>query len=130
MPVTPTDLYRRLSERIERQKPITLSPEELDLFVIMGGFDAVSKYAADWMRTLAKDRNAVAEAEHADALDEAYRAQHPQPHPDPEVEAACRRAWEMCQPKKRRPRVVPSTGSVEASARRARSRTKPHGSST
>lgn len=103
MSVTPTELYRRLSERIERQKSITLSAEELDLFVIMGGFDAVSKYAADWMLALANDRKAVTEAERAASLDKAYRAHRPRPHPDPEVEAAARRAWEMCQPRNKRP---------------------------
>lgn len=99
MPATPTELYRRMSERIERQKGMTLSAEELDLFVVMGGYDAISKYSAEWLRKLAEDRMAVNSAEHAEAMEKAYRAQHPKPHPNPEVEAARRRAWETFQPK-------------------------------
>lgn len=99
MPLTPPDLYRRMSERLERRKSITLSPEELDLFVVMGGFDAMTKFTADWMRRLSEDRIAIAKAEHAEAMDKAYLAQHPRPHPNPEVEAATRRAWEACQPR-------------------------------
>lgn len=99
MPVTPSELYRRLSEKIERRKSITLSAEDLDLFVVMGGYDAIAKYSADWARKLAEDRIAVRTAEHADAMDKAYLAQFPKPHLDPYIEAARRRAWELTQPK-------------------------------
>jgi len=100
---TPAELYRRFSEKIERRKTLTLSADDLDLFVAMGGYDALSKAAAEWARNLAEDRIAVRKAEREEAMEKAYRAQYPRPHPDPEVEAACRRAWEACQPK-RRPR--------------------------
>lgn len=99
MPVTPSELYRRISARIESGKAITLSPEELDLFVAMGGYEVISKYAAEWSRRLAEDRIAVRTAAHAEAMDKAYKAQFPKPDPNPEVESACRRAWELTQPK-------------------------------
>lgn len=101
MTITPSDLYRRFSEKVERRKEIRLSPDELDLFVIMGGLDAISKYAAEWIRKQAEERVAARRAERAEAMDAAYTARYPKPHPNPEMEAARRSAWELTQPKSR-----------------------------
>lgn len=99
-----TELHRRISHRIEQRKAITLSAEDLDMFVTMGGYDAISKYTADWVRQLAEDRIAVDRAEQAEALEAAYLAKYPKPSPNSEVEAARKLAWEMTQPKRRRPK--------------------------
>ncbi|MBN8844331.1 MAG: hypothetical protein J0H88_13900 [Sphingomonadales bacterium] len=99
MPITPIELYRRISDRVERQKSITLSAEELDMFVVMGGYDALSKYTNEWLRQLSEDRIAVTTTEHREAMDAAYNKRYPHPHLDPYIEAARRRSWELTQPR-------------------------------
>jgi len=96
-PTSSIDLFNRLSIAVDRNKGIRLSPEDVDLLVIMGGYGAVSQYIADWVRQRSETRIADRAAEHADAMDKAYQAQFPKPHLDPYIEAARRRAWELTQ---------------------------------
>lgn len=57
-PVTPPDLERRMSRKIETHKGIQLSPQELDLFVVSGAYDAYRGYVAEYQRNQCLQRSA------------------------------------------------------------------------
>lgn len=96
---SPLDLFSRFSIAAERNKGIRLSPEDVDLMVCMGAFDAMSAAAAKYIREVAQTRiTAREEARRADAATQALR-----------------------QPKGRR---EGNSETAEEAMRRARSRTK------
>ena len=92
---------RRIYRAMERGKGMMFSAEDLDMVAEMGGLEAMSNFTADIVKRQAEERQAKAKAERQAAMDADWQRLHPRPHPDPEVEHAARRAWEMCQPKKR-----------------------------
>ena len=55
--VSPLDLDRRLSRRIETGKGVRLEPEELDLLVRSGAIDVFRNYASEYQRGLCRDRD-------------------------------------------------------------------------
>ena len=105
MSITPAQFVRRLYKQLEAGKGMRFSPEEMDLLAEMGAIDAVSNYAADWVRRQSEERLTAARADQAINTAEVYRA-----------------------PRSRRPERSYLPGeAVEGSMRRARNRTKPRG---
>lgn len=103
MAVTPPELMRRIYRKIEQGKGMTLTPEDLDLLAEMGALETMSTYTADYVKRQAEERQAALKTDRQAAMDAEWQRIHPRPHSDTEVERAARRAWEMCQPKSRRP---------------------------
>lgn len=65
---SPIDLFSRFSIAAERNRGIRLTPEDVDLMVCMGAFDAMSAAAARYVRQSAEARIAAREeARRADA---------------------------------------------------------------
>lgn len=52
------DLERRLSRRIESRRSIQLSPDDLDLLVATGAYDAFRKAVAEYQRKQCLERSA------------------------------------------------------------------------
>lgn len=127
MPITPAEFVRRLYKQLETGKGMRFSPEEMDMLAAMGAIDVVSKFAADWVRQQSEERLAVTWAGHANATAETYRAPPSVQHNELTAEEATNRALEMCRPKKRPENSYLTPEGIEASMRRARSRTKPRG---
>lgn len=100
---SPLDLFSRFSIAAERNKGIRLTPEDVDLMVCMGAFDAMSAAAARYIREVAEARIA--------AREDARRA---------EAEAT----QALLRPKGRR---EGNSETPEEAMRRARSRTKRRG---
>lgn len=128
MTITPADFVRRLYTQLEKGKGMRLSAEEMDLLAEMGAIDAVSKFAADWVRQQSEARLAARRAEHAGATASTHRGPRPGQHDELTAEEAANRVMEMCRPKKRPERSYLTAEGVEASMRRARIRAKPRGS--
>lgn len=103
MSVTPTELLRRLYRSIERGKGMMLSAEDLDVLAQTGALAALSASAADYVKKQADARQSALKDQRQASLDDEWRQLHPRPSPNPEAEQAARRAWEMCQPKSKRP---------------------------
>jgi hypothetical protein len=57
MTVSPSDLMRKLSMKIDQRKAVQLSPEEMDILVLSGGFDAVCAMAREFQRSQCQQRN-------------------------------------------------------------------------
>ena len=53
---SPVDLFSRFSIAAERNKGIRLSPEDVDLMVCMGAFDAMSVAVAKDLKELSQAR--------------------------------------------------------------------------
>lgn len=100
---SPLDLFSRFSIAAERNKGIRLTPEDVDLMVCMGAFDAMSSAAAKYVREVAEARIA--------AREEARRA-------DAEATQTLLRS---------KGRREVSSETAEEAMRRARSRAKPSG---
>lgn len=94
---------RRLYRAIEQGKGMMFSAEDLDMIAEMGGLEKISAFTADFVKQQAEERQSTAKAERQAAMDADWKKLHPRPHPDPEVERATRREWEMCRPKSMRP---------------------------
>lgn len=58
---SPVDLFSRFSVAAERNKGIRLSPEDVDLMVCMGAFDAMSAAAAKYLKGVSEARIAARE---------------------------------------------------------------------
>lgn len=105
MSTTPAQFVRRLYKQLEAGKGMRFTPEEMDMLVEMGAVDAVSNYAADWLRRQSEERLTAVRVDQAINTAEVYRA-----------------------PRSSRPeRSYLSGEAVEGSRRRARNRTKPRG---
>lgn len=50
------DLVRRLSRRIDQRRSIQLSPEDLDLLVLSGAYEALVMFTSNFMRDQARER--------------------------------------------------------------------------
>ena len=87
---------------MEQRKGMMFSADDLDMVAEMGGLETMSAFTADFVKQQAEERQSSAKAERQAALDADWKKLHPRPHPDPEVERAARRAWEMCRPKGKR----------------------------
>lgn len=125
MSITPAEFVRRLYKQLQTGKGMRFSPEEMDLLAEMGAIDAVSKFAADWVKRQSEERLATTRAEHAGASAETYKATRSGQHHELTAEEAGDRALELSRPKKRPERSYLSGEAVKESMRRARSRTKP-----
>src|SRR5437868_5265896 len=55
--ITPPDLDRKLSKKIDQHKTIQLSPAELDLLVISGAYDTFRAFVADYQRDQCQARD-------------------------------------------------------------------------
>ena len=97
---SPIDLFSRFSIAAERNKGIRLTPEDVDLMVCMGAFDAMSAAVARYVREMAEARIA--------AREEARRAEAEATHA-------------LLRPKGRR---EGKSETAEEAMRRARNRTK------
>jgi hypothetical protein len=77
MPVTPAEFVRRLYTQLEKGKGMRFSAEEMDMLAEMGAIDAVSNFAADWVRRQSEGRLAASRAEQAvrssESVDDAMR---------------------------------------------------------
>lgn len=125
MPITPAEFVRRLYTQLEKGKGMRFSPEEMDMLAEMGAIDAVSKFAADWVRQQSEERLALSRGK-AGAGEERYGRPRPERHHELTADEAALRALEMCLPKGGRKGVI-TPQDVEDARRRARSRTKPSG---
>ena len=128
MSITPAQFVRSLYRQLESGKGMRFSAEEMDMLVEMGGIDAVSAFAADWVKRQSVERLAVTRADEASVTAETCRQPRSGRHHELTVEEAGQRALELCRPKKRPERSYLSSDAVEESMRRARNRTKPRGS--
>lgn len=125
--MTPAQFVRRLYKQLEAGKGMRLSPEEMDMLAEMGAIDAVSNYAADWVRQQSEERLSAARRDQASVPAEEHRSPRSGRNHVLTAEEAGQRAMELCRPKKRPEQSYLSSAGVEDSMRRARNRTKPRG---
>lgn len=103
MSVTPPDLLRRLYRAIERGKAMRLSAEDLDVLAETGALEALSAFAADYVKQQAGERQSALRGERQAAFDEEWRQRNHRSSAELEADQAARRALELCLPKSKRP---------------------------
>jgi hypothetical protein len=59
MPVCPLSLQRKFEQKLDDRKTIQLSPEELDLFVECGAYDAILRAAVDFRKAQIRERQSA-----------------------------------------------------------------------
>lgn len=124
MSITPAQFVRSLYRQLESGKGMRFSAEEMDMLVEMGGIDAVSAFAADWVKRQSVERLTATRVDEANATAKTYRQRRLLRDHELTVEEAGQRALEMCRPKKLPEKSYLTAEGVEASMRRARIRTK------
>lgn len=124
MSITPAQFVRRLYRQLEAGKGMRFSAEEMDMLVETGAIDAVSNYAADWVRRQSEERLSAARRDQASAPAEEHRSPRSGRHHVLTAEEARLRALELCQPKGRRARAGVTGEDPAGAMKRARNRTK------
>ncbi len=92
MPITPAVFVRRLYAQLEKGKGMRFSAEEMDMLAEMGAIDAVSKFAADWVRQQSEGRLTAVRTEVAGANEQPSRAPRSRYKLDLSAEESMRRA--------------------------------------
>jgi hypothetical protein len=101
MPISPPQFVRRLYTQLEKGKGMRFSAEEVDMLAEMGAIDAVSKFAADWVRQQSEGRLAAGRAEQLRLSAATRPALGTQNDDAPSVEESMRRARARSKPKQR-----------------------------
>jgi cytochrome c-type biogenesis protein CcmH/NrfG len=108
---TPTDLQLKMAQKIEGGRGMRLTADELDVLVLSGAYEALSRYCANQIaeqaaqRLLAKEQAAASSEPSFEARN---RGTNPHPHQPPNMESLRKQAMRLSG-KARRPRSTSKT---------------------